>query len=172
MVLSKNSIWIFQLTSLLLWLQPLFPPDLHFIIFSGVSSYWNSLNCFDPEGCQLSLASLRLVCQVAKRVCDQYIVDHASFMGSVSGMVKLYGLGFRPTDICCHLAASRGNLSCLIYAYQNLYVPLGESLSIAQSRGFKHILNFARRAGWRLAPAKLELRWTDDDQVEYFDVPE
>ncbi len=70
-------------------------------------------------------------------------------------MVKLSGLRFQPTNNTCRLAAAQGHLECLVFAYCNLYVPLEDALSIAQSSGFVHILAYAKKAAWPV-PKKLQ----------------
>ncbi len=119
-------------------------------LFRNIASRWNSVADSEPEGYQWSIASLRLVSKSAKLACNEFLLDRAAAMGSLRGMVKLSGVGFKPTDMTCRLAASQGHLECLAYAYNDLCAPLKDSLSIARSMHCINILEYGKKAGWPL----------------------
>ena len=143
------------------------------IIVEYLVSQWRLSVDTTLGGSQWSLGALRSTCRAAFDECNKYILDRAASYGSLSGMVKLAGLGYLPTPFTCFFAALHSHLTCLIFAHGILKAPLGPALSVAVK--FKHhtLIEYAQQACWTALIARSEtdkvLQWTKQAQEEYME---
>ncbi len=143
------------------------------IIVKYLVSRWRLSVDTTLGGSQWSLGALRATCRAAFVECNKYILDRAASHGSLSGMVKLAGLGYLPTPFTCFFAALHGHLTCLIFAHSILKAPLGAALKAAARFDHRGIIEYSQQACWvEIIPnsetGKL-FKWTKKDQEKYME---